>query len=301
MTDKTAPTHPALFTFANNQHDRRSEVRNDENYLARAWSDPRSQVLVVSGEHLATKEPGQVRWLSTSDAPEGEHIFLGEAEHVAYFGVIVERVAPELGPTSLRQVVLGSSSQQSGLAVHAVGIAQWHRSHPRCARCGELTNIAQGGHVRLCPSCGAHHFPRTDPAVIMLVTDDQDRCLLGHQAAWPEGRYSTLAGFVEPGESLEDAVRREIHEEVGVEVGEVTYAGSQPWPFPTSLMLGFFAKATSTAIHVDGTEIAHARWFTRDEVSELSASEQVVLPGAVSISRWLVDTWHGGEIPGEWR
>lgn len=134
----------------------------------------------------------------------------------------------------------------------------------------------------------------------MLITDDQDRALLGRQPSWPEGRFSTLAGFVEPGESLDDAVRREVKEEVGVDVGDVTYAGSQPWPFPSSLMLGFFGKATSADIVVDANEIAEARWFTREEVTEMTASTDLLLPPNVSISRALIQEWHGGQIHGKW-
>src|SRR5690606_24861620 len=144
-------------------------------------------------------------------------------------------------------------------------------------------------------------YPRTDPAVIMLVTDGDDRALLARNPHWPEGRFSTLAGFVEPGEALEDAVRREVAEEVGLVVEEATYLGSQPWPFPQSLMLGFRARATSTDITVDRDEIAEAQWFTRDELLEAAQQDRIVLPPpGVSISRWLVEDWFGGELPGRW-
>ena len=134
----------------------------------------------------------------------------------------------------------------------------------------------------------------------MLVTDDEDRALLGHAPSWPEHRYSTLAGFVEPGESLEDAVRREVAEETAIAVGEVRYAASQPWPFPASLMLGFFARASSTDVRVDGDEVTAARWFTRAELTAATGSGEVVVPAGVSISRWLIETWHGGELAGSW-
>ena len=150
--------------------------------------------------------------------------------------------------------------------VHAVALENWQRLHRFCSRCGERTVIAAAGHIRRCPACGAEHYPRTDPAVIMLVTDDQDRALLGRQVHWPEGRFSTLAGFVEPGESIEQSVVREVAEEAGVTVGEVEYVASQPWPFPSSLMLGFMARATSSEIHVDGEEIHEARWFSREDL-----------------------------------
>ena len=150
-----------------------------------------------------------------------------------------------------------------------------------------------------CGRCGAQHFPRADPAVIMLVTDG-DRALLGRQASWPEGRFSTLAGFVDPGESLEQAVVREVAEEVGVEVDQVTYFGNQPWPFPASLMVGFFARARTTEIAVDDHEISDARWFTRDELRAGAETGRLVLPGGISISRSLVESWYGAPLPGHW-
>jgi NAD+ diphosphatase len=153
--------------------------------------------------------------------------------------------------------------------------------------------------VLRCAAEAHQQFPRTDPAVIMMVTDG-DRALLGRQASWPEGRYSTLAGFVDPGESLEEAVVREVAEETGVEVGEVSYFGNQPWPFPQSLMVGFFARARSTEIHVDGAELSDARWFTREEMKEQAESGELVLPGGISISRSLVEAWYGAPLPGSW-
>ena len=160
------------------------------------------------------------------------------------------------------------------------------------------------GHVRRCPACGAEHFPRTDPAVIMLVTDDAGRALLGHNPQWPPNRFSTLAGFVEPGESAEQAVVREIEEESGVDVVDVRYLGSQPWPFPSSLMLGFTARALDPdAVHVDGEEIHEARWFSPDDLRAAVASGEVLFPPSVSIARRLIEHWYGGPIPdgrGSW-
>ena len=153
----------------------------------------------------------------------------------------------------------------------------------------------------VCEECARQQFPRSDPAVIMMVTDESgDRALLGRQAAWPAGRFSTLAGFVDPGESLEEAVVREVAEEVGVEVTDVTYFGNQPWPFPQSLMVGFFARATTTEINVDEDEIEDARWFTREEMRAQAEDGTLVLPGGISISRSLVEAWYGGPLPGSW-
>lgn len=256
--------------------------------------------MVIGGEHVGTLGGKGIRWISLDEAPDGQWLFLGFKDDIGYAAVMVERVPNDLEPVSLRTLGPTIAPDEASLAVHAVGIARWHQTHGHCARCGAVTEVAEAGHTRVCPSCGAHHFPRTDPAVIMLITDGEDRVLLGRQPVWPEGRFSTLAGFVEPGETLDDAVRREVMEEVGIKVGTVTYAGSQPWPFPSSLMLGFFGEALSADITVDHNEIAEARWFTRQEVTEMTASSDLLLPPNVSISRWLLQSWHGGEISGRW-
>jgi NAD+ diphosphatase len=283
------------YAFDRTQHDRAAHLRKDD-----AWRVPGVRVLIVGGEHVATVGGRGLRWVGLDEAPEGEWIFLGIRDDVRYAAVVVDRVAEELEPVSLRLLGPTIPAEEASLAVHAVGIARWHENHRHCARCGQPSDIADAGHVRICPVCGTHHFPRTDPAVIMLITDGDDRALLGRQPVWPEGRFSTLAGFVEPGESLDDAVRREVLEEVGVQVGEVSYAGSQPWPFPSSLMLGFFGQALTSDITVDLNEIAEARWFTRDEVTEMTSSSELLLPPNISISRWLLQKWHGGTIHGKW-
>jgi NAD+ diphosphatase len=209
---------------------------------------------------------------------------------------------PEAAPpgatwASLRVVGVTLSARDAGLATTAVALDAWHQRHPRCPRCGAPTDVVQAGWVRRCREEGSEHYPRTDPAVIMAVVDDQGRLLLGHAAAWPEGRYSTLAGFVESGESLEAAVRREVAEETGVRIGEVEYRGSQPWPFPASLMVGFVAHALTTHVQVDGTEVTEARWFTRQELRDAVVAGQVVAPGRTSIARALVEDWLGGPLP----
>lgn len=288
------------FAFDTAQHDRAAHLRKDDAWRTGLDSGQEVKVLVIGGEHVPTLGGAGLRWLAMDEAPEGEWIFLGTRGGQRHAAVIVDRLAPELEPASLRLIGPTIAPEDASLAVHAVGIARWHQNHRFCAKCGAPTDIAQAGHVRICPACGAHHFPRTDPAVIMLITDDQDRALLGRQPTWPEGRFSTLAGFVEPGETLDDAVRREVLEEVGIEVGDVTYAASQPWPFPSSLMLGFFGRAATTDIRVDQDEIAEARWFTRAEVTEMTAASDLILPPNVSISRWLLQQWHGGTIHGTW-
>ena len=177
---------------------------------------------------------------------------------------------------------------------HARGLIYWHQRHRFCSLCGSPAEIRDAGHMRRCGNadCAAEHFPRTDPAVIMLVADG-DRCLMGRQAEWPTGLYSTLAGFVEPGESLEEAVAREIWEEAGITVRDVRYHSSQPWPFPASLMLGFYATATSTEISLNRDELDDARWFHRNDLR--NPGEGMRLPRQTSISRRLLDDWLAGE------
>jgi NAD+ diphosphatase len=196
----------------------------------------------------------------------------------------------------LREVGSVLDDAGAGVFTTALALANWHAAHGRCARCGTPTDVVQAGWARSCPHCGAEHYPRTDPAVIMAVVDDAGRILLGRQARWPQKRYSTLAGFVEPGESLEAAVRREVAEESGVVVGDVEYRGSQPWPFPSSLMLGFRARAVTTQEQADGVELAEVRWWTREEFTADIAARELLLPPRVSIARRLIEDWYGGPI-----
>jgi NAD+ diphosphatase len=184
--------------------------------------------------------------------------------------------------------------------VLAVGLANWHATHRHCPRCGAPTVVEQAGFVRRCPADGSEHSPRTDPAIIVLVTDASgDLALLGSSGRWGPGRFSTLAGFVEPGEAAEGAVVREVLEESGVAIGEVTYLGSQPWPFPSSLMLGFTARALDpdAVPQGDGVEIVEARWFSRAQVLAGIADGSLGLPPAVSIARRLIEHWFGAELP----
>lgn len=285
------------FAFQRAHHDRAGNLRRHEDL----WRSDDLKVLVLGGEHVATVDGPALRWIAPDEAPEGEWILLGEQHGMRYAAVAVDRVPAQWSPVSIRVLAPLLGADELSLAIHAVGLARWLKSHRFCPRCGTALETAQAGHLRSCPNCGAEHYPRTDPAVIMLVTDGDDRALLARNPHWPEGRFSTLAGFVEPGEALEDAVRREVAEEVGLVVEEATYLGSQPWPFPQSLMLGFRARATSTDITVDRDEIAEAQWFTRDELLEAAKEDRIVLPPpGVSISRWLVEDWFGGELPGRW-
>mgnify|MGYP006278392553 FL=1 len=196
----------------------------------------------------------------------------------------------------LRAVMTQLSAGDAELAATARGLLEWHRTHPRCARCGAPSEVAEAGWQRRCPDCGARHFPRTDPVVIMLITDGNS-ALIGRSPGWPEGMYSLLAGFVEPGETIEAAVRREVAEEAGVDVGQVDYLASQPWPFPASLMIGCRGMARTREITLDPAELDDALWLTREEMLEVHAGLHAEIrgarPGAIAhflLARWLADT-----------
>ncbi len=193
----------------------------------------------------------------------------------------------------LREVDPMIDGPDGSVLAYARAMIYWHKRHLYCGRCGQPTSASKLGHQRSCVNtdCGEMHFPRTDPAVIMLVTDRRtDRVLLGRQAIWPEGMYSTLAGFVEPGETIEYATAREVFEEVGIQITNVRYQHSQPWPFPSSLMLGLYADALTTELNINTSEIQHAGWFTRDELLNFS-DQNKFLPRKLSISRRLIDDW----------
>ena len=258
-------------------HDRQSDRRGGAAWAEQVWADPATRVLVledgrarVDGDRLALVPPAA--------APDGQRLVLGsDAEGAGYAAVVVAPGGGH-GPVDaadgvvavtrgLRELGALLDDRDAGLLVEAVALANWHATHQHCPRCGSWTDSTHGGHVRRCPRDGSEHFPRTDPAIIVAVVDEDERCLLGRQAAWPPGRFSTLAGFVEPGESLEAAVVREVHEESGVRIDEVAYGGSQPWPFPASLMCGFYARARSGHERPDGHEIAELRWYSRAELA----------------------------------
>ena len=295
--------HVAPVALSLHAHNRIAGHRTDDGWLDETWRDPRTRVLVLHGGRVVVPDvegAQRLEWHSPDVAPAGQRILLGERGGVTYFAVLVDEVPHRMRADELRAFVQTLTADEAALVVQAVALGEWHRAHRHCPRCGGRLEVSAAGHLLVCSRCGRQQFPRTDPAVIMLVTDDEDRCLLGRQDRWPEGRYSTLAGFVEPGESLEQAVAREVLEEVGVEVGEVAYFGNQPWPFPASLMVGFFAKARSTRIDVDGAEISDARWFTREEMRTEADAGTLLLPSGISISRSLVETWYGGPLPGSW-
>jgi NAD+ diphosphatase len=195
-----------------------------------------------------------------------------------------------------REVGFQLTDNERDIAATASALTHWHRLEPQCPRCGGATVVINGGFVRHCAACGQEHFPRTDPAVIVAVVDANDRLLLGGQQAWGN-RVSVLAGFVETGESLEQAIHREIGEEVDVTLSDVHYFGSQPWPFPRSLMVAFFARAEGTDVCVDLEEIAHAEWYTRDQLSAKLDKGELGLPGKSSIAARMIQAWRDHQAP----
>ncbi len=285
--------------------DRSAERRGDAVWIETLFRDPESRLVPVwrSRNLVVEGAPPEAVFLSPGDfAPPPESVmFLGLHEQRAYFAadishieeVELPRLVGERGRfLDLRAVGGAIDRQHGGLLAYARGLAHWHSRHRFCGVCGAPTVSAEAGHLRKCTSaaCGTQHFPRTDPAVIMLVTHGE-RCLLARNQRFPLPMYSTLAGFVEPGESLEEAVAREVFEESAIRVTDVRYQSSQPWPFPSSIMLGFRARALNTDIRIDGTELVDAGWFDRAQLRADHDPEKFRLPRGDSIARRLIEEW----------
>jgi len=285
-------------TFEGARLDRVTARRRDAAWVAERIGDPASRAVVlaetavlIDGDRLALVElPGLLE-------RGAEPLLLGMQDGRALFAVDAGSLdAAALAPAELvpvRDIAPRLAQDDGGLIAYAAALLNWHRRHGFCSVCGSASLIEEAGLLRRCPACGSEHHPRTDPVVIMLVVDEaRDRVLLGRQPSWPKGRYSALAGFVEPGESLEDAVAREVYEESGVEVSGARYDSSQPWPFPSSLMLGFtVGYVGGEAVASDG-ELEDARWFSRAELEAAAAGDgELALPPPVAIARRLIDTW----------
>ncbi len=284
-----------------------SRVAHDRSHLARSLPDPTGgrpvRVLTVDAQRTVPVSEGptgpQLVWDEQPELPLGA-VYLGEADGVPYAAVRGERSLTVNGRpvdtwSGLREVGADLEDLDAGLLVEAIGILEWHERNRFSPLTGTATTIERAGWSQRDPSTGTEIFPRTDPAVIMLVHDGADRVVLGRQAVWPPGRFSILAGFVEPGESAEAAVAREVAEEVGLRVTDIQYVGSQPWPFPQSLMLGFVARAEGgDTLVLDPTEIEEARWFTREEL--IRGAGPAALPPPVSIARHILDRWVAGEF-----
>jgi NAD+ diphosphatase len=288
--------------------DRASELRSDEAELNRLWSA--AKIIRVAESKLAT-DGTSLRFLTAAEVEKlieskifttGDKYFLGidTASKLAYFAWDCDEVGLAAGESSTEGMAslreLGGTLDEFhlGISMHAIALSNWHRSHPHCSKCGALTESSLGGSVRVCVKDQSQHHPRTDSAVIVLVKDKDDRILLGHQPIWPDGRFSTFAGFLEPGETFEQCVEREVFEESGVKVNEIKYLGSQPWPFPASIMIAFSAVVDdpSTA-KADGVEITEVRWFSRDELKSSVADGSLLLPPTISVARKMISLWFG--------
>jgi len=281
-----------VIAFSGAALDRAAVERRRPEWLAERRADPRARAVLMSERGI---------WLDGSRlllaAPSDDAVFLGIADGTPLFADDVSAAEPDEGrPAGLREAATDLPAQEAALAAYAGSLLAWHRRHRFCANCGEPTEARDAGHERHCHACDAHHFPRTDPVVIVRVSDAEDRLLLGRQARWPERRFSLLAGYVEPGETLEEAVRREVAEESGVELGEVSYLASQPWPFPSSLMLGFSALAVGGDPAPGDDELVEVRWFEREEVERAARGEgELALSPPYSIARRLIDAWLAGD------
>jgi NAD+ diphosphatase len=277
--------------------------RRDPEMLPSLLKDPSTRVLELVAGRAEVVEPDRDLELRLR-SPDGQDaarlaVFLGQdGDGTAYVGVVGDSLFPPETAQwrTLREVGVLLSDRDAGLFATMQGLANWHAVHTHCPRCGARTEPDQSGWIRRCPQDDSEHYPRTDPAVIMAVTDDSDRLLLARSPRWPEGRLSVLAGFVEPGESLEAAVAREVLEEVGVVVNRVRYLGNQPWPFPSSLMVGFTSRAADPTLHLDMDEIVEALWVSRAELRDMVLYGRFGASPNVSIARRIIENWYGGPI-----
>ena len=305
-----------------NQHtsriDRAGELRVNQETLDQLWQ--RAQILQIAEGRIAAVDTA-LTLISAQDVAahiaahtftEGSRYFLGlDLETKAPFfawdtewvGSIDDEVK-EVGFSTVREIGSLLSEQELEISLHAMGLSNWHRAHPRCPRCGGATRVDLGGAARTCDADGSQHHPRTDSAVIVLVKDRSDRILLGHQPIWPEGRFSTFAGFLEPGETFEQCVAREVLEESAVVVTELKYLGSQPWPFPASIMIAFEAVTDNPErAQGDGQEITEVKWFTRAQLMAAAKDGSLLLPPSISVARKMIERWLGESAPGgqTWR
>lgn len=298
--------------FAANPLDRASALRQDKAWLdlQRTHSDSRFLALWRQ-EILTKKQPRALAWgrgglCASMDVGIGP-VLLGLRDGAAHYAIDLSSLDDPLTELGLggvaefvdaRALAMQLPSEESGIVAQARSLIEWHDTNRFCARCGAKTVSASGGGMRVCEGCKAENFPRVNPVAIMLITDG-DRCLLGRQRGWPTAMFSALAGFIEPGETIEEAVRREVGEEAGIQVGAVHYESSQPWPFPSSLMIGCRGEALSDAITVDFAELDDVRWFSRDEVAAAAALDvmqppsdaKLLLPPPMAIARHLVNSW----------
>lgn len=310
-TDDSQWPQGRRFVYADAGLDRAHLRRIDPDWVARAAEAADARALVVWRDLNAVEtDSGFALQLSLAALPDDcERFFLGLLQDQPLFAVDLSALPRDAAEAvlgggrfeDLRRVGPTLSATDAGILAYGRGLCFWHRTHRHCGRCGQATRIERAGHQRICtgPECATIHFPRTDPAIIVLVEHPDDggrgpRCLLGRSARFPARAFSTLAGFVEPGETLEQAVAREVYEESGIELDRIRYFGSQPWPFPASLMIGFHARARTTAIRLEDDEIVEADWFTAEALQsagEWDSDAALRLPRHDSIARMLIEDW----------
>lgn len=288
--------------LAKSELDRAAHLRSDGEAIEALWQ--RASIIELIGDRFRSDEKS-LAYLSQEEANSGsgERYFLGLAsDDTPYFVLHRESSSIEFPDSyrSLRTLGAHLNKREIGAAVHALALSQWHDAHKRCAKCGATTHPTFAGAVRECDSCGASHHPRTDPAVIVLIKDASDRILLGRQKVWPPKRFSTFAGFVEPGESFENCVTREVKEECGGEVDSMRYLGSQPWPFPASIMIAYEATINNPeSVKPDGEEIEELMWLDRVEIRKRCESGELLLPPLISVARAMINSWFGPNAPSE--
>ena len=289
-----SPNQPLKLPLAAAEVDRSAHLRSDEAYLQSSW--PNALVLQFNSEKFASQS-NQLTFVKGASLGEYDSqidYFLGVKDGENFFlrHLNDETLTSEF--KSLRAIGSFLSPRDIGLAVHAQGLANWHSKHPRCSLCGGPTVVVLAGAVRRCPADQSEHYPRTDSAIIVLIKNDKDQILLGRQKVWPKYRFSTFAGFVEPGESFEHCVIREVREEAGVELTKINYLGSQPWPFPASLMIAFEAITNTPELaRPDGDEIEEIRWFSREEMKSAILDKSLILPFEISVARQMINAWYG--------
>ena len=303
MGDYTSMREPNF--YVSTEIERHGDRRRNDDWITERLFSPRSsllpiwrsQSLMAHGDAIV---PALIPVTESALAHCQNPIYLGQWRQAAYFTAdISHHENPPFGEfgsyRDLREFGPLMNREYAAILAYARAMTTWQSRHKYCGRCGTGTESREGGHVLACqnPECGFLCFPRTDPAVIMLIHDGADRCILGRQAAWRTGQHSVLAGFVEPGESLEDAVIREVYEEVGIRTTDVQYHSSQPWPFPSSIMLGFWGRAMEVNLEVDTFELESAQWFSRDDIKNCPQDDGFRLPRPDSISRRLIEDWIG--------
>jgi len=316
MRATAADLHPMEMSFLGNTLDRRSTRRGDKAYLGALLNQPETEIVLStartlvfqSGESLKPGHPLDAAKALGADTSEMVFLGLRAGTGTALFATTLSQDDEELAARDdlqlidLRTLALQNAlpPEDMGALAQARALIHWHRTHRFCSRCGEKTVMAEAGYRRDCPSCEATHFPRTDPCVIMLITDAAgERALLGRPARLPEGIYTTLAGFMEPGETIEQAVRRETLEESGIKVGNVQLVSNQPWPFPANLMLGCVGMATSSEIEIEDDELEACKWCDRAEVRQMISRthpEEHLIPPSISIAYELITGWLEGRL-----